>query len=440
MKKTLQLLFALFLTMTVAACGGTGGGSYSGMGPFPANTGVVTKDPNSIPNIAWQTDSQRDILMAQNSTFAREQTMSERDPNRPALQTIVGENPAAARKVTVAILLPLTGKNADLGQSMLKAAQMALFDVGSSNFQLVPKDTKSTPDGAALAARSATAENVDMILGPIFADDVKAVKSIAKAPVIAFTTDWKLAGNNTYIMGFLPHAQVARVAAYAESRGHKRFAVYAPQTEYCDMVIATLQRTGVSIAKVERYSPMQSDLSDLVKDFADRSRGGQPKGAPLDFDTLMMPVGGESLRSLASVFDLHGVRSSSVRFIGTGLWDDASLTNDPALYGGWFAAPDPQLRRDFERRYQENYGAVAPRLSSLAYDSTALAAVLARTGGDDAYSRAQLTNPRGFAGIDGVFRFRNDGLAERGLAVLEIQSGRARIIDPAPTAFISSGS
>lgn len=445
MKRTLQILFALFLTLSIAACGGAGGGY--GYSPWPANTGVVTKDPNSIPNIAWQTDRQRDILMQQNNIFAREQTTSEqqaavRDPSRPSLQTVYAGAPAAPRKVTVALLLPLSGKNAGLGQSMLKAAQMALFDVGSSSFELVPKDTKSSPEGAAEAARSAVNAGVDMILGPIFADDVKAVKPVtgpARIPVIAFTTDWTLSGNDTYIMGFLPFAQVSRVASYAQSRGLGRFAVFAPQTEYCDVVISTLQRSGSNIARVDRYSPMQSDLSDIVKDFAERSRSDAPGG--FDFDTLMLPVGGESLKSLVSVLDLHGITSAKVKFIGTGLWDDPALLSDPSLYGGWFAAPDPTLRRDFEKRYQSNYGEPPLRLASLAYDATALAAVLARTNaGGDPYGRSELTNARGFAGIDGIFRFRPDGLAERGLAVLEIQGGRTRIIDPAPTAFISSGS
>jgi len=128
-----------------------------------------------------------------------------------------------------------------------------------------------------------------------------------------------------------------------------------------------------------------------------------------------------------------------MRLIGTGLWDDESLARNPALYGGWFAAPDPALRRDFDRRYLENYGSAPPRLATLAYDATALAAVLSRGTQDNPYSRQRLTNPRGFAGIDGVFRLRPDGLNDRGLAVLEVQSGRARVIDAAPTAFVGSG-
>ena len=118
-----------------------------------------------------------------------------------------------------------------------------------------------------------------------------------------------------------------------------------------------------------------------------------------------------------------------------------TLNNNPALFGGWFSAPDPDMRADFEKRYQENYGAAPLRLSSLAYDATALAAVLARSATDPAsvYTPQAITNPRGFAGIDGIFRFRPDGLSERGLAVLELRSGSPKVVDPAPTAFLTSG-
>jgi hypothetical protein len=251
--------------------------------------------------------------------------------------------------------------------------------------------------------------------------------------MIAFTTDWKIAGGNTYIMGFLPFAQVSRVAQFAQEKGYGRFGVFAPQTEYCDVVISTL-RGSADIDKTGRYMPQQSDLTEVVRQFVAESKAAD---GSLRYHALMLPVGGESLRSLMSVFSVNGVTGKQVKLVGTGLWDDPNLTRDPSLYGGWFAAPDPKLRADFERRYQENYGAAPLRLASLAYDATALAAVLARTTPQDPYSRGNITNGRGFAGIDGIFRFRPDGLAERGLAVLEIQSGQARVVDPAPTAFLS---
>lgn len=425
MFKPVQFLFAALFALTLSGC--VTGGTYSGN--MPGNTGVVTNDPNAMPNLGWQTAGDRRDLAQQSAAASR-------DPSRPGLVV-------SAKKVKVAILLPLSGKNADLGQSMLKAAQMALFDVGSANFEMVPKDTKSTTAGASMAAQEAANSGASMFLGPIFAEDVRAVKPVSAAhniPMLAFTTDWTLGGGDTYIMGFLPFAQVARVAQYAKTHGGDRVAVFAPTTPYCDAVIGTLNRAGVNPVKVQRYSPQQADLSTAVAAFAQQNKVST---APLSytFNALMMPVGGESMRSLASVLSANGINNRNTRFLGTGLWDDTALAGDPAVYGGWFAAPDPASRRDFERRYSENYGGAPLRLSSLAYDATALAAVLARTGGDgNPYSRDRLMNQRGFAGIDGIFRFRGDGLSERGLAVLEIRSGGARVIDPAPTAFLGSGS
>lgn len=306
-----------------------------GIGGWNSSQAVVTKDPDSLPDMAWQTNGQR-------------QSLIQDAKQRPSLQTVVGE--AQVAKVTVAILLPLSGKSADLGQGMLKAAQMALFDVGGVNFELLPKDTADTAQGAVQAANEALAGGAELILGPLFADHVRAVKQTVagRVPVIAFTTDWTLAGNDTYVMGFMPFAQVVRVTDFAKSRGHDKLAVIAPTTEYGNIVMDTLNRNGANIVKSLRYAPSQADLAGTLSAFVG------PDKTNLPFNALMLPVGGESLSTLTALLDAQGLKNNNVKFIGTGLWDDTALTTNPALYGSWFAASDPALRRDFERRYRDN--------------------------------------------------------------------------------------
>jgi branched-chain amino acid transport system substrate-binding protein len=423
----------LFSILLLSGCGG-GGGYYMPWGE--TNTGYMTKDPDSIPSIAWQTPGQRQTLSDQAVNW-------QPIPGAPAaVPPVTSEEmaaPAQREKIIVSILVPLSGAKSALGQSMLKAAQMALFDIGSANFELVPRDTKSTPDGAASAARAAIAGHSALILGPVFADDLKAVKPIAAeadVPVVSFTTDWTLAGNGAYIMGFLPFTQVMRTVQYAQSHGKSRIAVFAPETEYADIVVRTLGKSGVSLVREKRYPATQTDIAQTAQDFVDASRSGDG----FDFDALMLPLGSEGLRTVVAALNAKGLsQRAGVKFLGTGLWDDPVLMSTGALTGGWYAAPDPNLRTDFERRYQENYGARPLRLASLAYDATALAAVLARAApdGDSAYTDDHITNPRGFAGIDGIFRFRPDGLSERGLAVLEVHGGGAKVIEPAPTAFLA---
>lgn len=416
--------------LTGCTVAGTVSGVVSGRTPWdlPVNTGVVTRNPDSLPNIAWQTPGQRETLNTQGDAFARAQTEAAKAETPP---------PTSRRKIVVSLLLPLSGKGGDLGQSMLKAAQMALFDVGATNVELKPRDTRG---GAAEAARLALQDGSELILGPLFTDDLKAAKPVlahGKAPVVSFSTDWSQADDQTYIMGFLPFAQVARVAEYAQSKGYPRIAVLAPKTEYCNVVVTTLQRTASKVGPIQRYAAQEPDLTGIVSEFMDQAKDAS--GAPA-FDALLLPVGGEGLQTLAGKLDAQGLNARKVKLLGTGLWDDTSTGRGDALHGGWYAAPDPRLRADFEKRYAQTYGAAPLRLASLAYDATALAAVLARSAGADTpFTRENMTNPRGFAGIDGIFRFRADGLAERGLAILEVQSGRARLIDPAPTAFLAPG-
>lgn len=330
-----------------------------------------------------------------------------------------------------ALLLPLSGSSAAIGQPMVDAAQMALFDMAAEHFELMPRDTKGTPQGAAEAARRAIADGATIILGPLYSGDVAAVRPVAQqagVPVLAFTTDWTQAANGVWVMGFIPADQVVRVADYARAQGVTRFGALAPRGVYGDAVVnalqAAAQRQGAQITQVERYEPAVADFTGPVQ-----------KIAPANAQAVLMAEGGQRIRSLAATAAANGLNPRQVKFLGTGLWDDPAVAQEPALAGAWFAAPDPNQRADFEGRFQSLYGKKPPRLATLSYDATALAAVLARQGGARPFDPATLTNPSGFAGIDGLFRLRTDGIAERRLAVLEITPQGTRVVDPAPTNF-----
>lgn len=437
---------ALLMVIMLTSCAQTGGYESSpwGMMREPA----TTNDPNAKPGVGWQSSGERNTL--KNELGGLQTT----DGNIPSLietfdpvsqQTVAVPAGAVGRTVNVALLVPLSGAKSDLGQAMLKAAQLAIFDLGAKNFKLSPKDTFGTADGARMAAQQARAENVDLILGPIFADEVRAVKPVlnGKVPMVAFSTDWTLAGGNTYVMGLLPFGQINRVTSYAASKGYRSFAAYSPATAYGDIVtnaFATAVTThGGRLVASEKFAPSQTDLMPQITAFAQQSAPSMnAAGAGGGYDALLLPLGGESLRTAAVMFAQHGSGPRAVKMLGTGLWDDASVGGEPAVEGGWYAAPDPSLRRDFERRYLETYGVAAPRLSTLAYDATALAVVLGKSpaGNSSPYDHQRMTASRGFAGLDGIFRFRNDGLAERGLAVLEVVPGGTRVIDPAPKGFV----
>ena len=394
-------------------------------------------------------------------------------PPPPPQQSTAPPAAAPSGPAKIAILVPLSGPNAGLGTAILDAAQMALFEMGNDQLTLVPRDTKGTPAGAAEAARSAVGDGVALILGPLLAGEVEAVKPIAAdahVNVIAFSTVTDLAGGNTYLIGFLPRQEVVREVAYARQRGIARFAALAPNTPYghlmTDALRDTAASTGGTVTKVEFFDPRAGDASTAIADLlpagsAPPPPGQQPPGPPSgspppgseapgqtaappapavpSFDALLLPEGGDQLKQVARKLASAGLDSKATRLLGSGLWDVPDIGNEPTLDGGWFAASPPDARRDFEQHYRATYGSEPPRLASLGYDAAALAAALASGNSGPPFSRQAILNPNGFSGVDGLFRFTPDGLVQRELAVLEVEPQGNVVVSPAPQSFQNLG-
>ncbi|MGD1878847.1 MAG: penicillin-binding protein activator [Kiloniellaceae bacterium] len=376
-------------------------------------------------------------------------------------------------KVKVGVLLPLSGARSEVGQALLNAAELALFDLGGDRFTLLVRDTRGTPEGAAAAAEAVLAEDAALILGPLFSTSAEAVKPIvdaAEVPMITFSNNNAVAGPLTFVMGVTPRTQVDRMIDYAVSNGLRRFAVLAPENAYGNIVVQSLQeaifRNGVELSRVVFYDPQATDVSAEVQVLADfnRRRGaaedqrrdlagradeaaqralqrlqGVETLGTLPFDAILLPASGQQLLSVAPLLAYYDVDPTEVRFLGTALWEDPNLLSEPTLQGGWFPAPPPGLWKTFRERYEQSFGETPPRVASLGYDAVALAAVLDRRGESEgafvSYTPEAITQSLGFAGIDGIFRFLPNGQVQRGLAVLELQRAGFIERDPAPTSF-----
>ncbi|MCH7864504.1 MAG: penicillin-binding protein activator [Proteobacteria bacterium] len=377
--------------------------------------------------------------------------------------------PASGDVVRVALLLPLSGANAELGQAMLNSAQLAVFDFADSRFELLTHDTRGTPEGAVEAAAAAIADGASMIIGPLLAASTRAVGPQARAanvPVVAFSSDRSVTSAGVYTLGFLPSAEIWRIVAYARSKGILRYAALAPDNAYGETVISALEEAttayGATITQVLFYDPAGSDFSASVRALANYGERRQAllsqrrelEGrddevsiralkrleklqtiGELPFEALLVADGGKRLQSIAALLPFYDIDPAKVRMLGTGQWDVPGLGAEPALIGGWFAAPPPPARADFENEYRAMYGQAPPRLATLSYDATALAAVLARNKEGPDFSASAITVSSGFWGRDGIFRFLPQGTSERGLAVMKVGRRGSKIISRAPETF-----
>lgn len=383
----------------------------------------------------------------------------------PLLRPVAPET----RPVRVGLLLPLSGPSAAIGRALLDAAQLALFDLGDERLEIVPRDTHGRPEGAREAMQAALAAGAEVILGPLFSASVAAAAPAARLRginLIAFSTDRSVAGNGVFLIGYLPEQHVERVVGFARARGLGRFAALAPDTLYGAAMVNALRRSvarhGGAVTQVEFYSGQSHNAHAQVKRLAsyggrraalkaerrrlagrndDESRAALRRLEVLDtlgrvdFDAVLLADGGDGLRAVAPLLPYYDIDPAKVRFLGTGFWNEPTIGKEPALVGGWFAAPPPEILAAFEKRFTSVYGRTPPRIASLAYDAMALAAVLAGEEGGADFSVQALTDASGFAGTGGIFRFHPNGVVERGLAVLEVRPDGFKVVGEAPKTF-----
>lgn len=426
-------------------------GEYPPRGPVvqrPPTGPVVTPDPTGtdIPKDEKDVELRdpEETGVAERPTFETGDYFNNRDGLTPPHM--------AGRDIKrMALLLPFSAKSSRLREeadSMMKAAEMAVFNRDDSDVLLMALDTKGTPDGARSATRSAIKSGADVILGPILAGSVKASAREARrsnTPLIAFSTDQTVAGNGTYLLSFPPEAEVKRIVDYTATTGATRFAYIGPQSAYGRRVKgefdASVEANRGEITASESYdgndiSVMQEPAKRLAEyhrqgEIAAKANGGT---TPMSYEAILLPEGGTALRSLAPLFPYYDVDPAKVQFMGTSLWKNDETVREPALNRGIFAAADQDAKQPFLDNYDRTYGDDASRLASLAYDAVAVGAYVA--DGDPRGRQDRAEDPNGFYGVDGLVQFNEDGTPNRGMAVYQIRNGRFVIIDPAPKTVV----
>lgn len=356
----------------------------------------------------------------------------------------------------VALLVPTTGGNAAVGQSIANAANMALLDSNDRNVKLTVYNTAT---GAAAAASRAVAEGNKIFLGPLLATDVRAVQGIATSanvPILTFSNDAALAGGNTYVMGFQPQQSIARVVGFARSRGVENFAALVPAGDYgqraSNAFMRTVQSNGGKVTAIETYPRDPKRLSAAARRVTNyearvakvaqagvvRADGTvapvQQRLGPVAFQALLIAdTGSVAPRFLPS---LQQFGASGVRLLGTELWNnEPGLSRLPGMHGSWFAAVPDNRFQQLASRYRAKFGGQPSRLASMGYDAVLLVnSIGARWKIGDPFPRNALNDDDGFAGIDGIFRFRG-GVAERGLEVQQVGPNGFSTVSPAPRAF-----
>jgi branched-chain amino acid transport system substrate-binding protein len=373
----------------------------------------------------------------------------------------------APRNERVAILVPLTGPRADLGQALVQAAQLALAAPGAPTLDV--KDTGGDPQGAAAAAQAAIAGGAGIIIGPLMSTETAAVAPVARAAnvaVLAFTNDPSQAQPGVWTLGITPGQQVRRLVASVQAQGRTQIAALLPDSDFGHVMGQALMQAatanGLPPPNIHFHGAGMGSINTATRDLADYAsrRGpidaqikqaralGTPDGRrqaqqlaktpipPPNFSALLLADTGEELSEVAAMLPYYDVDRSQAQILGPSLWASPS-SGSGQMPGAWYAAPDPAARAALEQGYAAKYGGPPPAVADLAFDAASIARVLGTSGG---FSIAALTQPAGFVGADGWLALLPDGQVRRGLAVFRIERGGPQMIEPAPQSAAGTGS
>lgn len=339
--------------------------------------------------------------------------------------------PTDGARHRIALLVPVTGTNAAVGQSIANATTMALLDTNAENLRITTYDTAG---GARAAAQRAIAEGNKLILGPLLADDVPQALAEARpanVPLITFSNDTSVAAPDVFVMGQAPEQSIERTVNYARKQGSARFAALVPGGEYGDRAAAALRTvvgsSGGTLTGIETYARGNTSIVSAANRLV--AQGG--------YDTVLVADGARLAAQAAVVLRPRG--SSAIRMLGTELWSgESEVTRSPALRGAWFSAMSDARFKRFSETYRGRFGAQPYRVATLGYDGVLLALRVAREWRPGrSFPVAMLRDQGGFLGLDGAFRFGRNGVIERALEVREVREGQVVIVEAAPAQFAS---
>ncbi|HKX78804.1 MAG TPA: penicillin-binding protein activator [Novosphingobium sp.] len=336
--------------------------------------------------------------------------------------------PTDAARHRIALLVPMSGANAGVGQSIANAATMALLDTNAQNLRVTTYDTSAGTQGA---AQRAVADGNTLILGPLLASDITVVAGVARpagVPLISFSNDATAATRDVFVMGNLPGQSVARTVAFARTRGVRTFSALVPRGEYgqqaSDALMQAAQRGGGGVVSMEAYDRSNSSIASAARRIQEKGGSG----------AILIADGG---RMAARAAPLLKAGADQPRLIGTELWSgERDVTASKALEGAWFAAVSDNRFNQFSQSYRKRFGATPYRIATLGYDAVLLTLRIAQGWKPGtAFPLARLVDKSGFLGLDGAFRFGRDGVIERALEVREVRAGGLTTVSPAPTTF-----
>ena len=344
----------------------------------------------------------------------------------------------------IGVLLPLSGKFQDIGESFLKAIQLGLYDISNENVKIYPKDSKANALHAYQSAKEFEEQGIKVVIGPIFYESLERLNEINNITFISLTNKTQKIPNNTIAFGININSQIDVLKKYFDEIKVSRTLLLSPKTQFInqteiiedsDLKLYEVFFYDVSPKKITseienltKYHERKKDLerrikilekSDLYKHKQELKKLKQKHTlGKVNFDSVIVIDFGERLKSVLTSFKFFDVPSSEVNFFTINQWFDETLFNENALQNLHFPGIDINNLKKFDKKFSKIFNEKPSKVSILAYDALGLI-YYCWINNNFQFKKDQLYNKNGFKGFHGEFSIEGN-LSKQKLKIYKV--------------------
>jgi len=349
------------------------------------------------------------------------------------------------KELKIGVLLPLSGEFEVIGQSFLKAIQLALHDISNENIKIYPKDSKANALDAFKSAKELEKLGIEIVIGPIFYESLEKLNEINNLTFISLTNKTQKIPNNIIAFGINIDSQIDALKNYFNEIKISKTLLLSPKSKYIYQSESVASKdllkfyrtysydtnpkkiTG-EIEKITKYKERKNDLerrikilekSDLYKHKQELKKLEQMHTlGKVNFDSVVVIDFGERLKSVLTSFMFSDVPSDEVKFFTINQWFDETFFNENAMQNLHFPSIDLDNLKKFNKKYLNTYKEKANVVSILAYDAMGLV-YYCWINNNFKFEKNQLYNKKGFKGLHGKFVIENN-LSKQKLKIYKV--------------------
>ena len=306
----------------------------------------------------------------------------------------------ASEKIKIGLVVPQSGENKELGESILKSVRLAVNDINDDRIQILPKDNKNDPDETLKVSNELYNEGVRIIIGPIFKKNTEKLNKLSSdLTFISFTNKIHDSKSNVISAGVNSVSQFNAIKKFQESSGIERSYLFSPNLEIMDEIKIGIKKSKIKLKDQFYYDPDPTLITKQIED-ATRYRirkqnlvdeinrveksddeNKKRKLAQLEkldtigginFDSVIIADFEEDLKSVATSLIYTDIPPTRVTYIALNQWFDKSLLNEKMIQPIYFPSVNYENYKNYLSKYYDNFQKNSNQIAFLSYDLTGL--------------------------------------------------------------------